>query len=48
LGEIFLCVIDYMVCTKRMHQVCIPRAAHARDFSPEGFSNLHRKRTDTA
>src|SRR5947208_12756974 len=46
-GEIFLGVINDMVCTNRAHHVHIPRAAHASDFSAERFGKLHRKRTDT-
>src|SRR6266566_134723 len=45
-GEIFLRVINDMVCTNRAHYVQIPRAAYGGDFSPERFGNLHRKRTD--
>src|SRR6266581_8933850 len=47
-GEIFLGVINDPVCTNRAHHVHIPGAAHASDFSPERFGNLHRKRTHTA
>src|SRR6266568_2292956 len=46
-GEIFLGVINDPVCTNRAHHVHIPRAAHASDFSPKRFGNLHRKRTYT-
>src|SRR2546423_10894005 len=47
LGEICLRVINDLVCAKRAHHVHIPRAAHASDFSPERFGNLHRKRPHT-
>src|SRR5579859_223512 len=46
LGEIFLSVINDLVCPNRAHHVHIPRAAHASHFSPERFGNLHRKRTN--
>src|SRR3990172_2795245 len=46
-GEIFLRVINDLVCANRAHHVQIPRAAHASDFSLERFGNLHRKRTHT-
>src|SRR6266516_8190273 len=46
-GEIFLRVINDMVCTNRAHYVQIPRAAYGGDFSPKRFGNLHRKRTHT-
>ena len=46
-GEIFLSVINDMVCPDRAYHVQIPRAAHASHFSPERFGNLHRKRTHT-
>ena len=46
-GEIFLRVINDMVCTNRAHHVHIPGAAHGRDFGPERFGNLHRKRPHT-
>ena len=46
-GEIFLSVINDLVCTNRAHHVQFPRAAHASYFSPERFGNLHRKRTHT-
>src|SRR6266496_1120316 len=46
-SEIFLGVINDMVSTNRAHQVHIPRATHASDFSSERFGNLHRKRTHT-
>src|SRR5437588_5965605 len=43
-GEIFLHVINDLVCTKRAHHIHIPRAAHGRDESSERFGKLHRKR----
>src|SRR5436309_10235454 len=46
-GEIFLGVINDLVCANRAYHVHIPRAAHASDFSPERFGNLHRKRPHT-
>ena len=46
-GEIFLRVINDMVCTNRAHSVQIPRAAYGGDFSPKRFGNLHRKRPHT-
>src|SRR2546430_8457453 len=46
-GEIFLRVINDMVCTNRAHYVQIPRAAYGGDFSPKRFGKLHCKRTDT-
>src|SRR5258707_13204783 len=46
-GEIFLGVINDMICTNREQHVHIPRAAHGSDFSPERFGNLHRKRPHT-
>jgi hypothetical protein len=36
-----------MVCANRSRRVHISRAAHGRDFSPERFGNLDRKRTHT-
>jgi len=45
--EIYLGVIDDMVCANRSRRVHIPRAAHSSDFSPERFGNLHRKCTHT-
>src|SRR5712691_547907 len=47
LGEIFLRVINDLVCANRAHHVHTPRAAYASDFSPERFGNLHRKRSHT-
>src|SRR6266566_2542557 len=47
-GEIFLRVINDVVCADRAHHVHIPRAAHASHFSPERFGNLHGKHTNTA
>src|SRR2546426_10135822 len=46
-GEIFLSIINDMVCPNRAHYVQIPRAAYGGDFSPKRFGNLHRKRTHT-
>src|SRR5579864_3723450 len=46
-GEICLGVINDLVCANRAHHIHIPRAAHASDFSPERFGNLHRKRPHT-
>src|SRR6267143_1388722 len=45
--EIFLLVINDMVCANRSRRVHIPRAAHGSDLSPERFGNLDRKRTHT-
>src|SRR6266700_6538094 len=47
-GEIFVRVINDVVCTKRAHDVHIPRAAYGGDFGPKRFGNLHCKRTDTS
>src|SRR5437763_3072789 len=47
-GEIFLRVINDVVCTNRAHDVHIPRAAYGSHFSPKRFGKLHRKRTDTS
>src|SRR5213078_3914416 len=47
-GEIFLRVINDVVCTNRAHDVHIPRAAYGGDVSPKRFGKLHRKRTDTS
>src|SRR6266566_8816866 len=47
-GEIFLHVINDMVCPNRAHQVHIPRAAYGGDFSSKCFGNLHRKGTHAA
>src|SRR2546423_4116318 len=47
-GEIFLHVINDVVCPNRAHHVHIPRAAYAGDFSSKCFGNLHRKRPHTA
>src|SRR5436309_16015342 len=46
-GEIFLGVINDLVCANRAHHVYIPRAAHGSDASPERFGKLHRKRSHT-
>src|SRR5581483_11812519 len=43
LGEIFLRVINNVVCTKRAHQVHILCTAHASHFSSQRFGNLHGK-----
>src|SRR5437588_4898418 len=47
-GEIFLGVINDVVCTNRAHDVHISRAAYGSHFSPKRFGKLHRKRTDTS
>src|SRR5436305_6254857 len=47
LGEIFLRVINDLICPNRARHVHIPRAAHTSHFSPERVGNLHRKRTHT-
>src|SRR2546429_8998841 len=47
-GEIFLRVINDVVCTNRAHDVHIPRAAYGSHFSPKRFGKLHQKRTDTS
>src|SRR5947209_8068855 len=44
LGEIFLCIVNDMVCPNRACHVHVPRAAHGSDFSPERFGNLHGER----
>src|SRR6266487_3604593 len=44
-GEIFLRVINDMICANRAHHVQVPRAAYAGDFGSECFGELHRKRT---
>jgi len=44
-GEIFLSVINDVVCPDRERHVQIPRAAHGSYLSPERFGNLHSKRT---
>src|SRR6266566_10023397 len=46
-GEIFVRVINDVVCTNRARDVHIPRAADGGDVSPKCFSKLHRKRTYT-
>src|SRR6266487_6074562 len=46
-GEIFLRVINDMVCTNRAHYVQIPCAAYGGDFSPKRFGKLYRKGTYT-
>src|SRR5271167_4014197 len=45
--EIFLSVINDMVCANRSRDVHIPGAAHGSDFSPERFGNLDRECTHT-
>jgi len=40
-GEIFVRVINDMVCTYRAHYVQIPRAADSGDVSPKRFGKLH-------
>src|SRR3989440_11538966 len=47
LGEIFLRVINDLICANRACHIQIPRAAHTSHFSSERFGNLHRKRTHT-
>ena len=44
LGEIFLGVVNDVVCPKGARQVYIAGAAHGSDFSPVVFGNLHSKR----
>src|SRR6266516_5566170 len=46
-GEIFLRVINDVVCTNRAHYVHIPFAEYGGDFSPKRFGKLYRKRTYT-
>src|SRR5947209_12859355 len=46
-GELFLRVINDVVCPDRAHHVHIPRAAYGGHFSSKRFGNLHRKRTHT-
>src|SRR5271165_1434028 len=46
--EIFLSVINDMVCANRSRDVYIPGAAHGSDFRPERFGDLDRKCTHTA
>jgi hypothetical protein len=45
-SEIFFCIIDNLIRTKRAYQLSMARAAHAGHFSPDGFGNLHGKRAD--
>src|SRR4030081_2307697 len=45
--EIFLLVINDMVCANRSRRGHISCAAHGSDLSPERFGNLDRKRTHT-
>lgn len=45
LGEVFLGVIDDVVCAERADHVNIPRATHPRHFRAERLGNLHRERT---
>src|SRR5580704_19220344 len=44
--EIYIGVIDHMVCAYRSRYVHIPRTAYGSDFSPKLFGNLHRKCAD--
>src|SRR5258708_36686041 len=46
-GDIFLRVINDLVCTNRAHYVQIPRAAYGGGFSPKRLGKLHRQRTHT-
>src|SRR5712692_5490164 len=45
-GEIFLRVINHMICANLAHHVQIPGAAHTGDFSTERFGNLNSKSTN--
>src|SRR5215831_18906191 len=47
-GEIFLRVIDNVIRANRARDIEVLRTAHSGHFSPERFSNLHRKRAHTA
>jgi hypothetical protein len=44
--EIYIGVIDDMVCAYRFRYVHIPRTAYGSDFSPKLFGNLYRKCAD--
>jgi hypothetical protein len=48
LREVFLRVVDHVICAKRAHHRHVPRAAHAGDVRAERFGDLHGVRTDTA
>src|SRR3972149_10384591 len=47
-GEIFLGVINHVVCPNGARHVQIPRAAHGGHLSPERFGKLYCKRTHSA
>ncbi len=47
-GEIFLRVINDLVCPNRAQHVQFPRAVHGSHFSSEVLGKLYRKRTDTS
>src|ERR1700722_10606343 len=44
--EIYIGVIDDLVCAYRSRYVHIPRTTYGSDFSPKFFGNLHRKCAD--
>ena len=48
IGEIFLRVIDDVAAPIERTRSKSPGAAHASNLSPEGFGNLHGKRTYAA
>src|SRR5436853_7195072 len=45
LGEIFLGIVDYVICAEGTDQVYIPCVGHGRDFGYESLGNLHRERS---
>src|SRR4051812_9455224 len=45
-GEILLSVVNDMVCANRSRRVHLGYAAHGRNLSPEGFSDLNCKCAD--
>jgi len=44
-SEVFLSVINDMVCTERTHKVLLARIIHPGNLSPIQFGKLHCKRT---
>src|SRR6266498_6002019 len=42
-GEVFLGIVDEMICADRADHVQIRRAGYSRHLGPEGFGNLHSK-----
>src|SRR5919112_1592305 len=47
LGEVFLGVINNMVCAKRAHKVLLAGVIHPSYLGPVYFGKLHRNRTGT-